>query len=92
MATYLTAMLIGLVLWSIVCRVNAMSKLTMDRVFLQHLALAVGVFTALFVPMEWAVVSVLAGMAFFLGVDAARWRHGAPPETTKPTPLNGSRS
>lgn len=80
---YVAATFAGLVIWSIVCRVNAMNRLTMDRVFLQHLVLGVGVVSALLVPAEWGLAAALGGLACFLWASAHRWKRGAPVETER---------
>jgi hypothetical protein len=80
-----TTSIIG-ALFSLVCRIGRMHKgVTRSKVFLQHLALAAGLVIALVVPPKLAMLSIALGVHVFLGLGAARWRHGAPDDTKEST-------
>lgn len=73
-------------LFSLVCRIGRMHKgVTRSKVFLQHLALAVALVFALVLPPRYAVLALATGVHVFLGLGAARWRHGAPDDTKEST-------
>lgn len=73
-----------LAIWSILCRVNHMSKRTKGIIFYQHAALACGLFAALVVPYAYALHSVVIGVVLFLLLGSSRWKDGTPPGTSNP--------
>lgn len=83
--TMLTAGLIFGSIWAIICRVRYMDpKRTRSVVFIQHAALAMGLFCALMLPSPHSKLGLVTGVFVFLVLGANRWRHGAPPGTEKP--------
>lgn len=81
----MTAALIIAALWSVLCRINHMQyRVTLDSVFLQHAALGLGLFSALVLPANYALMCLAAGVLVFLLSGAARWKDGAPEGITKP--------
>lgn len=84
----MTAALIVAALWAVLCRINHMQYgVTRDSVFVQHAALAAGLFSALVLPAEYALPALAAGVFVFLLMGASRWKHGAPQGISKPRPI-----
>jgi hypothetical protein len=76
--------LAGAGLFSVVCRINYMTKRTKDMVFFQHFALGLGLFGVLVLPQAYSTLSLLIGVLLFLLMGTPRWRNGAPPGTVEP--------
>ena len=84
----MTAALIIAALWAVLCRINHMQhRVTKDSVFLQHAALAAGLFSALILPVEYALLALASGVTVFLVMGASRWKNGAPQGICKPRPI-----
>lgn len=83
-ASAATVSSVGVALASLVCRIGYMQHgETRPLVFVQHLCLASGLVIALIVPLQYALMPAAVGVQLFLGLGAARWRHGAPRDTRK---------
>lgn len=82
--TSLIAVLTISAIWSIICRVRYMDpKRTRRAVFIQHAALALGLFGALLLPSPHSKLGLVAGVFIFLLLGSSRWKHGAPKGTDK---------
>lgn len=69
---------------ALVCRIGHMQLgVTKMSIFLQHGALAVAVFSCIFLPPQSALTLVLLGLVLFLAIGSPRWRRGAPKDTEK---------
>lgn len=80
--------------FSMMCRINWMSKNTRPGVFYQHLILAVALFAVPIVMIlarvshdpngtEYALLLLSAAVVAYIMIGAQRWRHGAPEGTLK---------
>lgn len=71
-------------LFSVIARIGRMHQgVTRIKVFLQHLALGVGLLSALFLPPHYGLLALALGVQIFLSLGSHRWRHGAPLDTEK---------
>ena len=75
------------------CRINKMMRgVTAVRVFIQHAALALGMFNAFLLSFTkfaaWGTASVAAGVLIFFLLSLARWRYAPPAGTERPRPLS----
>ena len=78
----LTAMLLLVALWSVLCRVNQMQKgVTDPAVFCAHLVIGLGLAGGLFLPGAAGKFAMALGVAVYLLAGAWRWRYAAPPGT-----------
>jgi hypothetical protein len=77
--------------WAMMCRINQMSRHTLDAVAWQHIQLATG-FAATPVawylggPVEgqmWALLTILVSVVAYVLIGSVRWRDGAPIGTRK---------
>ena len=76
------------------CRVDKMTRgVTKPAVFWQHAQLAVFLFASAILGFtrfeDWAPASTSTGVLIFFVSSYRRWKHSAPDDTTKPTPLDG---
>lgn len=69
---------------AVICRARHFDDTTFWYVKAQHAALAIGALVSVFVPIEWAASSSLAGVVLFLLLTMARWGDDAPQGITKP--------
>lgn len=74
------------------CRVAKMMRgVTSVTVFLQHSALAVGMFGSVLLSFsgrsEWAAASASGGALLFLLMSVKRWRFAPPAGTNRPHPV-----
>lgn len=74
------------------CRIDKMMRgVTSLRVFLQHAALAMGMFGAFLLSFTtfsaWGPVSVAAGVLVFLLLSLSRWRYAPPAGTNRAHPV-----
>lgn len=68
--------------WSVLCRINHMRPgVTRGAVFVQHAALALGLFADLLLQADWGRAALAAGVLIYLLLGAGRWRDGPPSET-----------
>lgn len=77
------------------CRVAKMMRgITSLSVFLQHSALALGMFGSILLSFshhsEWAAAAISAGVLLFLLMSLKRWRLAPPAGTNRPHPLHPS--
>lgn len=77
----------------IACRIEKMMRgVTAVRVFLQHAALALGMFNAFLLSFTkfaaWGTASVAAGVLVFFLLSLSRWRYAPPSGTERPRPLS----
>lgn len=80
--TLITAVLMCAAIWSVLCRLSQMQHgVTQPLVFVQHLALGLGLACGLFLPMASSKLALAAGVLVYLLASAGRWRHGAPQGT-----------
>lgn len=87
--TILIATLAISAIWSIICRVRYMDpKRTKWTVFIQHAALAMGLFGSLVLPHPHGKLGLVAGVFVFLLLSANRWKYGAPAGTDKLSELD----
>lgn len=76
----------------IACRIEKMMRgVTAVRVFIQHAALALGMFNAFLLSFTkfsaWGTASVAAGVLIFFLFSLSRWRYAPPAGTERPRPL-----
>jgi hypothetical protein len=70
---------------AVICRVRHMHpSVTKISAFIPHLALAVGAFAAVVLPIQYAIPSILGAVLLSLLMGAKRWAHEAPEDTKKP--------
>lgn len=77
----------------IACRIEKMMRgVTAVRVFLQHAALALGMFNAFLLSFTkfaaWGTASVAAGVLVFFLLSLSRWRYAPPVGTERTRPLS----
>lgn len=77
----------------IACRIEKMMRgVTALRVFLQHAALALGMFNAFLLSFTkfaaWGTASVAAGVLIFFLLSLSRWRYAPPSGTERARPLS----
>lgn len=78
----ITAVLLLVALWSVLCRINQMQRgVTAPGVFSSHMVLGLGLAGGLFLPGQLGHLCVALGVALYLLAGAWRWRHAAPPGT-----------
>jgi hypothetical protein len=90
----IAAIMLGVSVVSLVCRVSKMGKETKETVFWQHVTIGIGDFGALVVvsatllglkeaSLELAIAMCAGGHAAYLLFSAARWWYSPPPDTVK---------
>ena len=65
-------------LFSLICRLNAMSRATPRLIAWQHEQLACALVMSLVLPPGIGNAVAVIGIATYLLMGAARWRHGPP--------------
>jgi len=77
----------------LMCRIDKMIHgVTKKTVFVQHAALAMGMFGSVILDFtayaEWSNASMAIGVLSFFFFSIGRWRRGAPDGTTRPIELS----
>ncbi len=75
-------------MFSIVCRLQGMSRDTLPTVRWQHALLFAGLLWSIVVPREFAALPVLGGVVAALLLGAERWKDGPPAGTSRPRELD----
>lgn len=75
-------------LWCLLLRIGKMNSGTSNRVFAQHVALALSMFASLWYVLIYhdglrAVIACAIGLLAFLTLGSKRWRNGAPANTSQ---------
>jgi hypothetical protein len=77
----------------LLCRIDKMRKgHTKPVVFLQHAAMAFGMFASVILDFtvyeDFSNAAMALGVIIFFALSLKRWAHGAPEDTTKPMLLD----
>lgn len=78
MQTLFLLAIVGVISYSVGCRLRHTDKSTGATIKWQHGLLNAGALFALVVPGEWSGVVLGAGVVAFLVLGSRRWRHGVP--------------
>jgi hypothetical protein len=73
----------------LLCRIDKMKRgTTKPIVFLQHAAMAMGMFASVVLDFtvyeDYSNAAMALGVIIFFALSVKRWAHGAPEDTTKP--------